>query len=111
MEIDFSDPDWKTKFQKDFAERFNIPHISDVFEDALPIPSTFCLKMRVHRAGPRDKIYFKPKEAKAAIVTCGGLCGQRSYGARLEEKITKANAEEKLEESRWRIGQRERHKR
>ncbi|KAK6120000.1 hypothetical protein DH2020_046240 [Rehmannia glutinosa] len=28
----------------------------------------------VHRAGPRDKIYFKPEEVKAAIVTCGGLC-------------------------------------
>ncbi|TQD91383.1 hypothetical protein C1H46_023062 [Malus baccata] len=28
----------------------------------------------VHRAGPREKIYFKPEEVKAAIVTCGGLC-------------------------------------
>ncbi|CAK9858490.1 unnamed protein product [Sphagnum jensenii] len=26
------------------------------------------------RAGPRDKIYFKPGEVKACIVTCGGLC-------------------------------------
>lgn len=31
----------------------------------------FC---RVHRAGPREKIYFKPEGVKAAIVTCGGLC-------------------------------------
>ncbi|KAJ6732744.1 hypothetical protein OIU74_004649 [Salix koriyanagi] len=128
-EIDFSDPDWKTKYQRDFESRFNIPHITDVFPDADPIPSTFCLKMRtpvmedfaggypsdeewhgyinnsdrvllkvihyssptsagaecidpnctwveqwVHRAGPREKIYFKPEEVKAAIVTCGGLC-------------------------------------
>jgi len=29
---------------------------------------------RVHRAGPREKIFFKPEEVKAAIVTCGGLC-------------------------------------
>lgn len=29
---------------------------------------------RVHRAGPREKIYFKPEDVKAAIVTCGGLC-------------------------------------
>lgn len=29
---------------------------------------------RVHRAGPRERIYFKPEEVKAAIVTCGGLC-------------------------------------
>ncbi len=25
-------------------------------------------------AGPREKIYFDPKQTKAAIVTCGGLC-------------------------------------
>eukprot|EP01018_Ginkgo_biloba_P005732 Gb_34276 [translate_table: standard] len=28
----------------------------------------------VHRAGPREEIYYNPKEVKAAIVTCGGLC-------------------------------------
>ncbi|KAI8028729.1 hypothetical protein LOK49_LG01G02237 [Camellia lanceoleosa] len=114
--IDFSDPHWKSKFQNDFEARFNIPHLTDIFHDALPIPSTFCLKMRtpqktllmgihlmrsgmghryssptsagaecidpdctwveqwVHRAGPRERIYFKPEEVKAAIVTCGGLC-------------------------------------
>ncbi|TXG60111.1 hypothetical protein EZV62_014684 [Acer yangbiense] len=154
--LDFSDPDWKSKFQSDFEQRFNLPHITDVFQDAKPIPSTFCLRMRtpvseefadgypsdenwqgyinnsdrvllktivilkapvkeagvefhfgqttsltgirklrscldlrmlcsfmllngrnafkVHRAGPRKEIYFKPEEVKAAIVTCGGLC-------------------------------------
>ncbi|KAB1214532.1 6-phosphofructokinase 5, chloroplastic [Morella rubra] len=127
--VDYNDPDWKSKFQKDFEKRFNIPHITDVFDDAVPIPSTFCLRMRtpvseefaggypsdeewhgyinnkdrvllkvihyssptsagaecidpdctwveqwVHRAGPREKIYFRPEEVKAAIVTCGGLC-------------------------------------
>ncbi|KAL2521777.1 ATP-dependent 6-phosphofructokinase 5 [Forsythia ovata] len=127
--IDFSDPDWKSKYEQDFEARFNIPHITDVLPDAVPYPSTFCLKMRtsvspdfaegypsdekwhgyisnndrvllkviryssptsagaecidpdctwveqwVHRAGPREKIYFKPEEVKAAIVTCGGLC-------------------------------------
>ncbi|XP_071913852.1 ATP-dependent 6-phosphofructokinase 5, chloroplastic-like isoform X1 [Coffea arabica] len=127
--IDFSDPDWKSKYQKDFEARFNIPHLTDVFPNAVSYPSTFCLKMRtpvteefaggypsdeawhgyinnndrvllkvihfssptsagaecidpgctwveqwVHRAGPREKIYFKPEEVKAAIVTCGGLC-------------------------------------
>jgi len=34
----------------------------------------FEILCRVHRAGPRGKIYFKPEEVKAAIVTCGGLC-------------------------------------
>lgn len=26
------------------------------------------------RAGPRQKVYFKPHEVRACIVTCGGLC-------------------------------------
>ncbi len=26
------------------------------------------------KAGPRDKIFFKPKETIAGIVTCGGIC-------------------------------------
>ncbi|XP_015071482.1 ATP-dependent 6-phosphofructokinase 5, chloroplastic-like [Solanum pennellii] len=127
--IDFSDPDWKLKYSREFEARFNIPHMTDVFPDAVSYPSTFCLKMRtpitekfaegypsdekwhgyinnndrvllkvinyssptsagaecidsncswveqwVHRAGPREKIFFKPEEVKAAIVTCGGLC-------------------------------------
>lgn len=45
--IDFSDPDWKIKFQEDWEARFRLPHLTDVFPDAPPIPSTFCLKMRL----------------------------------------------------------------
>lgn len=26
------------------------------------------------KAGPREHVYFNPKQVKAAIVTCGGLC-------------------------------------
>jgi 6-phosphofructokinase 1 len=26
------------------------------------------------KAGPRKHLYFRPKEVRAAIVTCGGLC-------------------------------------
>ena len=44
--VDFSDPEWKSKFEKEFETRFNIPHITDVFDDAVSIPSTFCLRMR-----------------------------------------------------------------
>jgi 6-phosphofructokinase 1 len=44
--IDFNDPDWKIKFQQDFESRFRLPHITDIFPDTPPIPSTFCLKMR-----------------------------------------------------------------
>ncbi len=32
------------------------------------------LPLSVEVAGPRDKIFFDPAKAKAAIVTCGGLC-------------------------------------
>jgi 6-phosphofructokinase 1 len=28
----------------------------------------------MEKAGPREKLYFKPSEVHAAIVTCGGLC-------------------------------------
>lgn len=44
--IDFGDPDWKSKYQKDFEARFNIPHLTDVFPDTEWLPSTFCLRMR-----------------------------------------------------------------
>lgn len=44
--IDLSNPEWKLKFERDFEEKFNIPHITDAFPDAEAIPSTFCLKMR-----------------------------------------------------------------
>lgn len=128
-QIDFSDPEWKNKYQEDFEQRFSLPHLTDIFKDLKPIPSTFCLKMRtpvsedfeggypsdekwhgyinnndrvllkviryssptsagaqcigpdctwveqwVHRAGPRENIYFRPEDVNAAIVTCGGLC-------------------------------------
>ena len=26
------------------------------------------------KAGPRDRLFFKPRQARAAIVTCGGIC-------------------------------------
>lgn len=47
--IDFGDPDWKTKFKEDFEARFKLPHVTDTFPDAAPMPSTFCLKMRTPR--------------------------------------------------------------
>ena len=30
--------------------------------------------LSVELAGPRERIFFEPVQAKAAIVTCGGLC-------------------------------------
>ncbi|KAJ3677362.1 hypothetical protein LUZ60_003086 [Juncus effusus] len=37
-------------------------------------PDCSWIEQWVHRAGPRKDIYYEPKEVKAAIVTCGGLC-------------------------------------
>src|SRR5208337_3820224 len=32
------------------------------------------IDLAMEKAGPREKIFFDPKQCKAAIVTCGGLC-------------------------------------
>ncbi|XP_072981834.1 ATP-dependent 6-phosphofructokinase 5, chloroplastic-like [Typha latifolia] len=37
-------------------------------------PDCSWVEQWVHRAGPREQIYYEPDEVKAAIVTCGGLC-------------------------------------
>ncbi|KAK9713109.1 hypothetical protein RND81_06G003300 [Saponaria officinalis] len=37
-------------------------------------PNCTWVEQWVHRAGPRENIYFRPEEVNAAIVTCGGLC-------------------------------------
>ncbi|XP_010258379.1 PREDICTED: ATP-dependent 6-phosphofructokinase 5, chloroplastic-like [Nelumbo nucifera] len=44
-EIDFSDPYWKNKFKEDFENRFDLPHLRDVF-DIKPMPTTFSLHNR-----------------------------------------------------------------
>ncbi|EFJ24906.1 hypothetical protein SELMODRAFT_100675 [Selaginella moellendorffii] len=123
--VDLRDED---EIEADFGRKFRLPHISDVFPDLEPLPTTFSVKssyplpdyhfddeskdlkkmyvhnddrvllkvieyvsptsagadcegedckfrhLRVWRAGPRKKIYIRPEEVKAAIVTCGGLC-------------------------------------
>ncbi|XP_047312896.1 ATP-dependent 6-phosphofructokinase 5, chloroplastic-like [Impatiens glandulifera] len=38
--------DWKSNYQRDFESRFNIPHLTEVFDDLTPYPSTFCLRTR-----------------------------------------------------------------
>jgi len=45
--IDFNDPDWKTKFNDEFEERFRLPHVTDIFPDAASMPSTFCHNVRL----------------------------------------------------------------
>lgn len=45
--IDYTDPDWKTKFTENFEKRFRLPHVTDTLPDSVSMPSTFCLKMRL----------------------------------------------------------------
>ncbi|XP_078444549.1 phosphofructokinase 5 [Wolffia australiana] len=44
----FRDPDWKKRYQEEFEERFNLPHLKDVVP-AEPRPTTFSLKSRGSR--------------------------------------------------------------
>jgi 6-phosphofructokinase 1 len=46
-----------------------IHYTTHVVEDGTPMQ-----QKSFERAGPREKIYFKPKTTRAAIITCGGLC-------------------------------------
>ena len=32
------------------------------------------MELAYHRAGPREALHFDPKEVRAAVVNCGGLC-------------------------------------
>ncbi|XP_058770192.1 ATP-dependent 6-phosphofructokinase 6-like isoform X2 [Vicia villosa] len=43
-------------------------------EDAVAQTKDSPRGVHFRRAGPREKIYFKPEEVRACIVTCGGLC-------------------------------------
>ena len=61
-QIDFSDPEWKNKYKQDFEQRFHLPHLTDIFKDLKPIPSTFCLKMR----------YFSKFWSSALFICCFG---------------------------------------
>lgn len=45
LDMDTSDPDWKTNYQKDFESKFNLPHLKDIL-DVKPRPSTFSLMQR-----------------------------------------------------------------
>ncbi|KAL0909618.1 hypothetical protein M5K25_020502 [Dendrobium thyrsiflorum] len=44
--MDYVETNWKDQFQEDFERRFDLPHLTDLFPDLTPIPSTFRLKKR-----------------------------------------------------------------
>jgi 6-phosphofructokinase 1 len=44
-----------------------------LFQVAGVSPADFDLDVSMERAGPRDMIYFEPRDVRAAMVTCGGM--------------------------------------
>ncbi|KAK2457358.1 ATP-dependent 6-phosphofructokinase [Trifolium repens] len=46
----------------------------DVVAQTIVIQKDSPRGVHFRRAGPREKVYFKPEEVRACIVTCGGLC-------------------------------------
>ena len=59
--------------------RFASPvHHTHIMSDDLRIPQRIEVGadpgLQFELAGPRAKLFFDPKQTRAAIVTCGGLC-------------------------------------
>ncbi|KAI3813072.1 hypothetical protein L1987_17788 [Smallanthus sonchifolius] len=51
---------------------FVIPE--DVLAQQIVVQKSSARGVHFRRAGSREKVYFKPEEVRACIVTCGGLC-------------------------------------
>ncbi|KAL0547233.1 hypothetical protein IC582_017162 [Cucumis melo] len=46
----------------------------DVVAQKIVVTKDSTRGVHFRRAGPREKVYFKPDEVRACVVTCGGLC-------------------------------------
>ncbi|CAN6217657.1 unnamed protein product [Urochloa humidicola] len=53
LDLDFSDPSWKQKYQEDWDRRFSLPHITDIY-DMEPRTTTFSLKKNRTPLGDGD---------------------------------------------------------
>jgi len=53
LDLDFSDPSWKQKYQEDWDGRFSLPHITDIY-DLEPRTTTFSLKKNRTPLGDGD---------------------------------------------------------
>ena len=63
------EPRFKTPVRRTVSDNIRIPEIIRIDPDR-PAASNLTFEM----AGPRAMIYFDPKQTRAGIVTCGGLC-------------------------------------
>jgi 6-phosphofructokinase 1 len=70
MEIErLGEPRFAAPSTRYVSDRLRVPeHI--VFEQGRSAPSGVSFEL----AGPREKLFFDPKNTRAGIVTCGGLC-------------------------------------
>ncbi|KAL7612865.1 hypothetical protein Lser_V15G06974 [Lactuca serriola] len=71
-----SDEEWYGYINNDDRVLLKVIRYSSLSSAGAECIDTDCtwVEQWIHRAGPREKIYFKPENVKAAIVTCGGLC-------------------------------------
>ncbi|XP_051137275.1 ATP-dependent 6-phosphofructokinase 6-like [Andrographis paniculata] len=49
-------------------------HVDDSVPQKIVVHKDSQRGVHFRRAGPREKVYFKPEEVVACVVTCGGLC-------------------------------------
>ncbi len=51
------------------SDETRVRHTIEIHGTSPPTPEVL-----LEKAGPRERLFFDPKETRAAIVTCGGLC-------------------------------------
>jgi 6-phosphofructokinase 1 len=80
LDLDFSDPSWRQKYQEDWDSRFNLPHITDIF-DLKPRLTTFSLKK--NRFLPLLRVYncfvfWKYKAVSISLVLLWAYVNDRT---------------------------------
>ncbi|KAJ9562928.1 hypothetical protein OSB04_008088 [Centaurea solstitialis] len=56
------------------SDGFYISHSDIILRRTVYDLDTNNTTLAYHRAGPREQIFYEPRNVRAAIVTCGGLC-------------------------------------
>jgi len=59
--------------QRTISDSLRVPETIVRDPNAAP-PAAAAAELLFELAGPREKIFFKPEQTRAGIVTCGGLC-------------------------------------
>ena len=64
------EPRFPSPIRRSVSDRLRVPEQIIRDPQAPPAASELCFEL----AGPRDRLYFDPRQTRAGIVTCGGLC-------------------------------------